>query len=492
MSNYTYTTYTPPATQRIQQQSEATDAASLRRRIDDLTRANGTLQTNLENANDRAAAANRKYEQALADLRSQNDAAAARNAQLQQRIEEVYVDCNNRIAANTAQMQENLDQLRGDIGNYVTRSIEANNEVIQGLINQNNDTITAMITSLQNDAFEAIRNLDTKLDDVATNVDLLIGGANDLLDTAMDLMDRVDDLDHQIAATRHELLLPGRYAAVQALASTARNDITLALANPMNSPNAYDNTRTAFEETFRFFEEVRVAEQEWLAQLASAEQIASLLEEQFESSRQIEPKPGIKLDVDYWSNDEFSANLATFRDLQRRLKNPENLTTEQLIDLQNSFQMLSSNLDGVVANAWTAANTSQRVARTAERIRRHLEQDGYLLVISHSYEGDDQRGNYRFVVSNPNTRTNVVITVSVTGQGDDWAITSEGDITDYGTMSASAAEEMVRNAIGSIVTGADGNPSVTCQSPGQILHPGRENMHGWKNPAHPTNNPANN
>lgn len=491
MSNYVRTTVTIPTYEHNRLQAASAENASLRSQVANLTSANGALQNNLNNANNRVQQANQKFETAINDLRNQNNAITARNAQLQAEIDRAYASCNDRIAANQTAMEGNLRQLREDMGNYVATSIAANNEVIQGLIDDNTTHITSMITALQEKTEADLSEVKNGLDGVKTGLAGLLDEAQALRDTAQDYMDQVDQLAAQIANTRHEILMPGRYAAVQSAIDRARSDVAACEGNNFLTSTAYDHARTAFESSLRFFEEVVMAEQEWQAQLSATEQLASVLDAQFENSRTIEPKPGVKLDVDYWSNDDLSAHRATFRSIRENLENPEQLSTQQLIDMQNSFQMVSANVDRTVADAWIAVHASQNIVRTAQRIYRQLENSGNLQVTAHSYEGGDQRGNYRFILTNPSSGMNVVVTVSVVRDGESVSIDAEADITDYGTMSVAAAEQMVRDAISSITAGQPGagQPAVSCQSSGRVMHPDRANLNQWSGHTHQT--PAN-
>ena len=240
MSNYVRTTITIPRSEYNQMQSAAANATSLRNQVNNLTRENGTLQNNLNAANNRLQQSNQKYEQAIADLRRQNSANTARNAQLQAEINNAYESCNSRIVANQTEMQENLQQLRDDMGSYVAASIAANNEVIQELINDNNAHITSMITTLQANTEAGLDEVRNDLNAVKTGLDGLLDSAQALRDAAQDYMDQVDNLALQIADTRHEVLMPGRYAELQTVIDRARADVTACATNDILTSVAYD------------------------------------------------------------------------------------------------------------------------------------------------------------------------------------------------------------------------------------------------------------
>lgn len=483
MSNRTSTTITISRSKYDQLINESIDSTSLRNQVNNLTRTNGALQSDLDAARERIAQSSREYESMMTELRRQNRAQNARNAQLQSEINAAYENCNNRIAAHTAEVEERLEQMRQDTGELVQRSIEANNQIIEEIINRNNEEITAMVDDLREDTDRAITEVSNRLTNVHERLDALYDGADRLLGAANDYMDRIGDLEVQIARTRHEILLPGQYLAVQSIIDTARSDIALASGNPMNSSAAHSSARTAFRDALRFFELAHIEEQRWQAQLAATEQVASILAAQFESSTTVEPRPGVQLDVDFWSKEGLSENRRTFEAQREILSDPakrERLTIEQLEDMQSSFREISGKVDGVVADALASIYTSQNVVNTAERIRRRLRDAANLNVIGHSYEGGDQRGNYRFILENPTTGMVVVITVSVNSEGEDVAIEAEADITDYGHMAASDAEALVREAIEAITSGVSGKPSVHCSNRGQVMHPERADLESWR------------
>lgn len=475
MSNYVSTTITVSRSEYDAARSAAARSASLSEQVAKLTDDNSALQANLDRANQRAAQASQRFDQAMEQLRRQNEEQTARNAQLQQRIQSVWQDCNGRIDAVTAQTQQDIRQLRTDLGTFVTDSINRNNALIEGIINRNNTELIARMDRMQKQTDADIQALHAALADIK-------GGDQELLNAALDLMDRKRELDRQIASTRHELLLPGKYKNVQEHANNADTDIRIAQKNPANSPNAFDKARTAYKEAFRFFEEIRLAELEWQAELAATEQVSVLLREQFENSRVITPRPNVNLDVEFWSHGDLSATRATFEQLQAQLQAPEKLTKEQLIDLQSSFRHISETLDEVVDDASIAAAASQQTTRTAEKIRRRLAQDGLLELSAHAFMGNDRRGNYRIIVKNPNTRAVVVVTVTVSRDGDQPVIHAEADIADYGTMSAASAEHLIRNVLADVnrnISKLPEEPEVACHEHNRVVHPERSDIHSW-------------
>ena len=341
-------------------------------------------------------------------------------------------------------------------------------------MNRSNAQLTGMINNLQ-------ANTNAAIAAVNANLANLNQGAANLLDSALEFMDQVRLLQDAISKTRHDLLLPGKYAGLLAGINLAESNIAIAQNNPMNSSVARDKARAAFEESVRFLEEIAIAEQEWQAQLSVAEQLSALVAEQIESSRTIEPKPGRELDVNYWANNGIDINKEEYDKLADVLKKPDNLTTEQLVDLQQALVAVSRRIDETVADAYVRIATSQRISRIAEQIHRALNESGDLRVIAHAYEGDDKRGNYRFISRNDMTGLTVVITVSVAESEGGLQITPEADIIAYGNLPPMEAEAMVRGVMEDI---SEGNSRCTQTPDNAVLHPERGNIDEWKHPHH--------
>lgn len=484
MSNYVSSTITVNRTTYNNMQRDAQTAAALRSDLARANQANAALTAQVNAANARIAAAKQEFNNVWDAINAANDASAAMDANLRAEITNIYNESNNRIQALANTTQRNLQELRTDFGNAIKDSIEANNRVIESAMNRSNQQLTGMINGLRADTNAAIAAVNANL----TN---LTQGAASLLDSALEYMTQIGLLQNRIADTRHALLLPGKYDSLLNCINLAQSNINLAQNNPMNSSVARDKARAAFEEAVRFLEEIAIAEQEWQAQLSVAEQISALVAEQLESSRTIEPKPGRELDVNYWANNGIDRNKEDYQKLADILKKPDNLTAEQLIDLQQALVEVSRRIDETVADAYVRIATSQRAVKIAEQIHRALNEKGDLRVIAHAYEGNDKRGNYRFISRNELTGLTVVITVSVAETNGELRITPEADIVGYGNMSPAAAEAMVRGIMEDI---SGGNARCTQTPANAVLHPERENIDEWKHPrtgsAHTHTNPG--
>lgn len=473
MSNYVSSTITVNRETYNRIQREANSAASLRSDIASLNRVIATLNANLDAADKRNNDALREINNVKEALNTANAAAKARDTQLQAEIQAAYNDTINRMQRQAKETQDSINTLRQDFGDAIKDSIEANNRVIEQAINSSNEQLTGMINDLRDETNTAIAGVEAGLQN-------LTQGAASLLDSAHDYMDQISALQNEIAGTRHEILLPGKYDNVQALANLANANVSLAEKNPMNAAVARDKAREAFTGLLRFLEEVALAEQEWQAQLAAAEQISSVLAEQIQNSRTIEPRSGHEIDVDYWSNNGISVNESDYQNLAAALKNPEKLRTDQLVDLQQAMVEISRRVDETVADAYVRVSSSQQLTRVGERIHRALNESGNLVVIDHSFEGNDQRGSYRFISRNDKTGLTVVVTVSVREENGELLITPEADIVDYGNMNSAEAELFVRG----VMEGISGKENTSCtETPGNsIKHPERRDFDSWKQP----------
>ena len=452
-------------------QREANSAAALRSDVASMRRTIENLRASVDAAEARHRTAVKEINNMQRALDTANANAQARDAELQQQIRSVYNDSIARMQRQAQATQQSIENLRVDFGNAIKDSIEANNRVIEQVINSNYRQLTGMINDLRAETNIAIAN-------ITTNLNTLNQGATNLLDSALDYMDQVQSLQNIISGTRHNLLLPGKYQSVIDLVNLAVSNIEIAQKNPMNASVARDKAREAFEESVRFIEDVAIAEQEWQSQRAVAEQISVVVAEQIENSRTIEPRPGVEVDVNYWANNGIDVNNEDYQGLAGKLKNPDNLTTEQLVDLQQAMLEVSRRVDETVADAYVRVGASQHMTRIAERIHRALHETGNLSVIDHSFEGNDKRGRYRFISRNTATGLTVVITVSAEEKDGNLNIKPESDIVNYGNMTVSDAEALVRDVMEEI-SGKE-NTRCTETSGNTVMHPERENLEAWR------------
>ncbi|MBQ5825704.1 MAG: hypothetical protein IIW48_12985 [Clostridia bacterium] len=472
MSNYVSSTIRIDRSKYTKLVKDAAKAAAQALQIAQQKKENEELAAALAAANNRINTAQHEFDNLWAALSEANANNEAMDEALREEIDRIYNASMQRIQGLATSTQQSIDNLRVDLANLVKDSIESNNQFITDAINRSNQALTDMINDVRANTAAAIAAVNNRLD-------VLNNGATELLNSAYEYMLQVRNLQNAIAGTRHEMLLPGRYARVRDAVNLAESNVALAQTNPMNTPVARDRARAAFEESIRFLEEIAIAEQEWQAQLAITEQISSIVAEQIESSRTIEPRPGKEQDVDYWSNNGISDNFADYEKLRDVLKKPDRLTTEQLADLQQAFGQLSESVDTTVANAFARCATSQNITVVAERIHRELNAVAGLRVTAHSFEGGDNRGNYRYILQ-AETGLTVVVTISVTESEEGLEIKPEADIVGYGTMPVQEAENLVRAAM-ERVSGA-GRTSCT-ETPGAtVLHPEREHFDEWKRP----------
>ena len=334
MSNYvTVRNVTITETEYNQLRDEATNNANMLGRANQI---NAELQSRLDDAENRVQAINQANTQAISALRDQNRAIIARNEELQTKITEAY----ESIRENNEKNKADINRLRVDLSDYVNDAITTNNRIIEKVIDENQEKITAMIDDLREETTKTIANVANDFNNFKGN---LINQAQVLVDSAEDFLDQAVALEEEISnTTRHEILLPGRLAELQVDIARARGDVAGAQLNSFLSAVAYDHARSALEGALSLLEDVALAEQEWQAQFALAQQLASLLEAQLANSAYIMPKKGteIEIDVNFWSNGDLEAERNIFDDVCATLNDPEvnsNFSIKDLTDIQEKL-----------------------------------------------------------------------------------------------------------------------------------------------------------
>lgn len=463
MSNYVSRTLTVSRDAYNRLQDLAAQATSLRDRLLRVQDENRTLQSDLADANHYIRQSEQQFDNIWAELTR----SSAENAELQAAISQAHT----RITNHAQEVQESLSQMQSEFVTFVENSIHDNNLLIDQVITENTRTLTGMIDTLRNDTNQA-------LDSLRNQVDTLVHGDLELLEDAQNYSSQISAIVHAIGQTRHALLLPGQYdTAVKPQIDTASDDLSVASKNPAYAPTARASARSAFLTALQFLENITTAEQEWQAQLVITEQLAELVEEQIEGSRTIALTPNTPpKDVNVWSRGAFEETEQIFTNTREILKKPEmldDLSTQQLIDLQSSFQNISSDLNNIVTDAYVECNTSQRMTVIAQRVNVALASAANMQVIAHAHEDGDERGNYRFITRNPSTGLTVTVTVSRVSRGENSIeLFTEADIVDYGTMAASTAESLIRNTVNAItdaVAGTVGGES-GCHGHNEIIH----------------------
>lgn len=475
MSNYVRQTRTITIAEYNRLVRQAAEAASLSGQVTAMSTLNSNLNSIVNGLNNRLNDAERRARDTRAELQAANAANAAKHEALRIELQNVIANTDARIENTRRETVQAMNDMRVEFNNNLVNTIESNNRNIEAAMNRNNAIITGRINALR----DATNNA---LNEVNANINAIIANDTALLEQAQEYREQTQVLQDMIGSTRHVLLIPGGYQSVLDAIKQAETDIALAAKNPANSPVARNNARIAFEEAVRFYESVRIAENEWQMQLSVAEQLAEVVANQLENSRTIEPRPGKELDVDYWSNGDLSSHSETLDRLRDQIDNPYDLSKDDLINIQSALRSISENVENTYNNAYVAIVTSQSVADEAEKIRAELAATGAFVVTDHAYEGNDKRGNYRFIVHNPSGLT-VVITVSVTRENG-VSIHTEADILDYGNMAKEDAEEYVNGVMARLSGKTPDSWNTTgtqCHNRGGVVcHPERADMHAWK------------
>ncbi len=478
----------------------ANRVGSLSSQIDSLSNLNEILRENIDSLSERLndnAKERRRIREEIQAANAKND---AKHGALRVELQNAIAATDARIEAARKETVRAMDDMRGEMHRSIaatneridsvrnetmramndmrddfTNTIESNNRRIEAAMNRNNQILNGRIDALRRETNAAIAANTTAINNI-------VAADNDLLGQAQEYREQTQVVQGMIEATRHQLLIPGGYQNVLDSVKQAERDIALADTNHANSPVARNNARMAFEEASRFYEEVCIAENEWQMRLSEAEQLAAVVEAQLDNSRTIEPKPGKEFDVDYWTYGDLASHEETLEGLRDQVDDPAELSKDDLINIQSALRNVSENIEHTHRDAYIAIATSQNVVEDAEKLRAELSAEGSFSVESHAYEGDDERGNYRYILRNPAGLT-VVVTINVNRE-EDVEIQTIADIVDYGTVDMHDAEDMV-NSVLERLSGKTPDTwhreGVQCHNRGGVVcHPERADMNTWQ------------
>ena len=111
-------------------------------------------------------------------------------------------------------------------------------------------------------------------------------------------------------------------------------------------------------------------------------------------------KNNVELDVDFWSNGEFSEYEREIKKLENKLvKDKNTLSIKQVKEILDQIVVLKPKMDQIVDTASRNILSSQLRVNIAELVVESLESQGFVLDDS-TYEGNDERSNYVVKVKN--------------------------------------------------------------------------------------------
>ena len=441
----------------------------------------------VNNLNDTMAYLNRTMERrAAADskerqqLREQLGAAVRRtNDALAQMAER-----NQRDLANLSrEFQSGLAQQRAETVRMIEVSNQQMNEALEdavGTLERQIDTVSARIDDVERQAAENARRIGALYDSDEA-----------LLELAREYAETARILNEDTARNfRVEMLLPGRLAQAQSALQAAEGHIADVEGDLItNAPMARQSAREAAEAALQLHEDVVRAEQEWQMRYFEAQQSVSAALAQVEASRTVpfpDEEASVDVDVDLWSNGDLTALADRAECLRARLDAPDN-SIDDLVGIAEAASQTTREILETTEFAVIAMSASQDRADIAADVADYLRNTLGLVVQSHGYQGDDQRGAHRIHLKNPRTRFEMVVTQYPESDGQ--AVIGnrlESDILDYGTNNQQVGDAIAYQAL-SALSGLGFLQTEVRTEPGYENRPSqdreRADMEAWREQA---------
>lgn len=239
---------------------------------------------------------------------------------------------------------------------------------------------------------------------------------------------------------------------------------------PTNAPIARQAARQAVEVALQLHEDIIRAEQEWQVRYQAARQAVSTAQAQAVACRQMKipmEDAAVEIDVDHWSNGDLTALRSRADALQTRLDNADTLTSEDLEGLREAGVQAAQEILESAQFAAVAVSASQDRADIAQNVAYHMRDALGLIVQSHGFQGNDQRGGHRIHLKNPRTGFEMVVTQYPESNGESiLGNRLESDILEYGTNNEQEGDEIACQAMTSLAAAlADLADLGFCQGP---------------------------
>lgn len=377
------------------------------------------------------------------------------NARLQElsrkneaRVQELHQNFTSALTRTREELTDAIEQTREDVAD----AISANNRRIETAMRQNNERIEGEMRELEERMDSELQNVHDRLNSIDSSVHIIARNNGTLLEMAQEYERVTQMLLEEIQTNyRVELLCPGRLRTVMLANESAEREIRDAVKMPENSATARRESRTAIEETYRLYQDVIRAEQEWQLHFASTRQIVDATAAQLEASRTLELQDETYIvDVDSWTAGDLSAIDSRLGTLDNQLKKPEALSISDLDGIQAAGMQISREIDDTSIFAMEAFFASQDRGEIAQDIADQLNEYG-VSIIDYSYQGNDQRSAHRLHLRNNVTGFEIVITQTPVVQ-ENGTISNrlESDIISYGSLNEEHGDEIARDILSSL------------------------------------------
>jgi hypothetical protein len=465
----TYTTISDDELRRIREQAaRATSLQESNRLLNQLSAKNDaalaeyrsrirTLDRNIDSMNRRITEQGEAASREAQELRTRlQQAVRDSNARIQeearrtdQNLREMHQNFSRALSSTRREFSEALDQTRSD----VAEAMDANNRRIENAMRQNNQRLEGEMRNLETRINGEMQEMRSQLDSIEATVSSTAHNQTVLLDMAREYERAADAIIADIQDNyRAELLCPGRLNPVLDSMQSCRSEIRDAEKMPENAATARRDARQALEEAFHLRQDVIRAEQEWNLHFESARQMLGAASVQLEASRELElpDETDVFVDVDAWTAGDLTAIEERLGTLNDQLDNSGELTVSDLDGIQSAGVQISREIDDTSMFAAEAYYASQDRADIAQDITDLLAGMG-LVLVDHSYQGNDQRSAHRLHLRNNITEFEIVITQTPVVQADGTiANRLESDIINYGTLNEGRGDEIARDVLSSM------------------------------------------
>ena len=421
---------------RILNQLDAKNNAALR----DYQNRINNLNTNINSLNNRlaaqSAAASREAQELRNNLQCAIKDSNARIQQMARQNEQRVQAMHENFTRDLQTARENTTRQINQTRREFTQAMESNNRRIESVMQQNNEQLRGEIHSLGERVDAEIRDIRSDLN----NVEAAIQTANSNHQALLEMAREYDNSARLVMTDlmdnfRVELLCPGRSAQVNAALENSVREINDAAKIPQNAATARLLARNALEEAFRLRQEVIAAEQEWNMHFEAARQAVDATASQLDASRtmELEEEGNFQVDVDHWTSGDLTSLDDRVQSLDGQLRKPEELTLDDLDAIKEAGLEVSREIEDTAVFALEAFSASQDRAEIAQEVKDRLDQLG-IMIVNHSYQGDDQRRAHRLHMKNPRTGFEIVVTQTpIVLEDGSVANRLESDIMNYGS-----------------------------------------------------------
>lgn len=385
------------------------------------------------------------------------DAAASKERQqLREQLNTTIRNTNQALRDMSEQNQRNLESLDSQFRAELSRQRKDTVQMIEESNRQMNQNLENAVSSLESQigtVSSRVDQIEHQVAESARQVGILFDSDAVLLDLAREYADTARALNNDTAQNfRTEILLPSRLAQAQAQLHAAEQDIRDAEGDmPTNAPIARQTARQAVEAALQLHEDMIRAEQEWQVRYQAARQAVSTAQAQAEACRQMKiPSEAatVEIDVDHWSNGDLTALRSRTDAFQSRLDNAETLTLADLEGLREAGIQAAQEMLESAQFAAVAMSASQDRADIAQDVADHMRDALGLIVQSHGFQGNDQRGGHRIHLKNPLTGFEMVVTQYPESNGESiLGNRLESDILDYGTNNEREGDDIACQAL---------------------------------------------